>query len=100
MGADEACGAGDEDDMAAGAGAGAGGAEDAVLPAGAAPQNAARGIGGRGRGVVEEEEVEQREGEECPEGELSGGKMVAESVNVDGFVHGGNFLGKIRRKVQ
>lgn len=58
MGADEACGAGDEDDMAAGAGAGAGGAEDAVLPAGAAPQNAARGIGGRGRGVVEEEEVE------------------------------------------
>lgn len=58
MGADEACGASDEDDMAAGAGAGAGGAEDAVLPACAAPQDPSRGIGGRGRGVVEEEEVE------------------------------------------
>lgn len=24
--------------------------------------------------------------------------MVAESVNVDGLVHGGNFLGKIRKE--
>lgn len=100
MGADEACCAGDKDDVAAGAGAGAGGAEDAVLPVGAAPQNAERGIGGRGRGAVEEEEVEQGEGEECPKEELGEGKMVSASVNVDGFVHDENFLGKITRKAQ
>lgn len=86
MGADEAGGAGDEDDMATGAGAGSGRTEDAVLPIGAAPGEEAGGIRRRGRGV-EEEEVEEREEEECPEEELSQGEMVAESVNVDGFVH-------------
>lgn len=79
--------------MTAGARAGASGVEHAVLPIGAAPETAARGVGRRGR--VVEEEVNEGKKEQRPKEEFGDGKMVTKAVNVKGFVH---FLEKVIEK--